>query len=584
MAACRSQRPRCRPRTAFALAGGACWLALSATSAVAESTMRIDGGPGGDEPCKALVAYSEKWGTAVLVQSDDGQLWVLTAYHVIDRVGAACLITRPGRPGIDILEVSDGPFRIVPRLDLAAVRVSAKGKDLLTKAGLKPAKLVAQAPKTSGRQVLMIGNPKIMLQGGRRVDIPYYHTVGVVAATPIAAEKLLPRTHLGPDAIKTQLLMINDFVVTEGFSGGPLFRPTDEHGIFLGMVQGGDPESGKYSWAIPADDIHQAVTQSCVDTAKCYEVAPFTDETVWPSRGFLDSLYAGATQDLVTIEAHRPAQPVFEVGEWTKIVFRVAVAGFESAQGAIRIEPDLPRDESVEWDGVSTSSELRDGFHEFPLRIRVTHRYADGSFTLRGRIQDNHRRVLSEFQVPGTVAASKSGHFAILVDAERRLGSPVQYFGRVALGFQGGADLTPQHRIVRAVEFGWASAWLERRAIGPAESRLLETGWLWGNGVHLQGTFGYEYQPVRSWGVRASTGLLLQLYSMDGALFARGGFPLLVGTSYQSGNHALRMRASISYCATSDQDIVYVNYDKTESVTARASFTFGLGVGYEYRM
>jgi hypothetical protein len=533
------------------------WLALAAsTSAQMSPAVRV--------------SADASTGTAVLVQADGvSGTWLLTAYHNLYRTRVVS-IENHNRQLRKISEISEGPLYVLTHLDVVAVRVHDAGARWL---GVTPARLSTTLPDADGG-TYGIGNPKLILLG--KEYYPYnYRADGGIGKRERANVALTGLT-LSQDVAEQDILLLNDFTITYGFSGGPLFAKGDPSQALLGIVQGGDASTGKIAWATPADSIAAALTN--LGNATPLSI-PLGASTAWPERGFQNSVYSAATSPpRFRVDDYTPNPLTFHRGQRTDVELRVLVSSHPNdPHTEFVIDPlDVPDVEHVS--GLDPQP-LGEGFFNFRFGFVPAASFDRPRVTLPFAVRDAKGNELARFPVKAWLASEQQFEGSIGVALEQAP-TPEMLAARVSVGVAPELDIAPNISFALRVEAGLSTVVGHSETRDPsARSRVLEAD------VLALGPSARLLPELRFWryrllGLRVAAGAFAELFYTD-ALRWRVGFPVQIGIPIQLDSHALVPQLQVAY-----ERIPIDNYRYAGSLTARVpedrlwTFSFGAGCSY----
>jgi len=147
-----------------------------------------------------------------------------------------------------------------------------------------------------GVQLSAIGNPQVQVAGQSAV-LP----VNVAVSATVHGYARLADVTSRPayDAIRQPFLILSDFAIQPGFSGGPLvFSASNfcERFELAGMVEGGDPTGSNLSWAVPVEALLAAIREA--------KFGPLDQPQ--PPRRFPDTLKYAVTEPFLELVAWSP--------------------------------------------------------------------------------------------------------------------------------------------------------------------------------------------------------------------------------------------------------------------------------------
>jgi hypothetical protein len=557
-------------------------LALGPGAALADSSLRLDVG--------------DSRGTAVLVLRD-GEPWVLTAYHLLrEQVcapGRDCVqLVSATRQSFGLTDISDGRVCVVGQLGLAAARVTKSGLAALSRAGVEPAQLSSDRV-AEGDAVIAIGNPEIEILDQPSAPFNYVGS-GQIAARN-AAETLLPGSAL-IEARKTELLLVDGFTITYGFSGGPLFRTRERDGLVLGMVQGGDTRHMNRSWATPADLIHAALP---CDDASTLDY-PFTKATHWPKDGFAEThefktplRYATSQESFATVRAVVPQPLTFQGGTTRQVTVLMQFAD-PRAHAALLV---LPRARSgIEHiEGIPAWRETSpDGaLWQASWRLRIAPDMPAGPFEMLFEVRDAVRgETITVFRLPARAERESTWTLGISIGADVPIASDSQRFGSHAL-IRTGPVWPVWDRMdgALALQFGVGPMLLNarRRTLPPLGTEPLEeTSYegLLGWGLELLPELRIAERTDLSF--RVGGGARVELFSYDLPARASGGrkhqlsFPVEGTLAVKTGETSnFLVRTRVAYCVPPTLDSRYVRVVRLDAVDPVSEVQLGVDLGWE---
>ena len=221
-------------------------------------------------------------GTAVLIELEDDTLWLITAYHVIWR--QSNVVVKGNNTEADFYSL--GSLCVVPRLGIAAVKIDDDRINIFNSNNLDAFPASLSSERIPATDVSSYGHPRLL----NTAYWEKFYTSGSIGGYKLAQAVLVNY----PDVInrvayRTTLMVINDFTISPGYSGGPVFGKTDSTTV-LGIIQGGIGRENVV-WAIPASDIKTALEHEeefCESESNRRSVPE-----IWPQRGFNDAVYSG---------------------------------------------------------------------------------------------------------------------------------------------------------------------------------------------------------------------------------------------------------------------------------------------------
>jgi hypothetical protein len=292
--------PRSLPPPHGRLAALLLWAVLQPAALAADACT-----PAGDPSAATLRLRVEtqeghRTGSAAYLRSArDGRRYLATAYHLVHGATAIRAAGRSAALTQDLTAPLDRAW-LLPSRDLAVFpcgegcRAALEGTTLAR----RPLTLVDRPARfpAPDSAVAVSGNPRLRVLGH---DRPLANVA--VAATVLRyapAERVLGR-HAPPGAA-AELLVLSDYAVAPGFSGGPVAWSASNFcrdAELAGVLQGGDPSRAERpSWAIPAAALRQAIAGE--------DAAPFPPAR-WPPPVFPQSVPAFAAE-----------RPFLELVDW----------------------------------------------------------------------------------------------------------------------------------------------------------------------------------------------------------------------------------------------------------------------------
>jgi hypothetical protein len=475
-------------------------------------------------------------GTAVLVQADGVPgTWLLTAYHNLYRARVVSLENH-NRQLRKLSEISDGPLYVLSNLDVVAVRIHEAGTRWL---GVTPARLSTSLPDADGG-TFGIGNPKLILLG--KEYYPYNYRADGGIGKRERANVVLTGLRLRHDVAEQDVLLLNDFTITYGFSGGPIFAKGDPSRTLLGIVQGGDASAGKIAWATPADSIARALQN--LAEAKSLSL-PLGVSTPWPERGFQDSVYSDrSSPPRFRVDDYTPNPLTFHRGQRTDLELRVLVSSHPNdARTEFVIDPlDVPDIEHVS--GLDPQP-LGDGFFNFRFGLVPAAWFDRPRVTLPFAVRDANGKELARFPVKAWLASEQQfeGSIGLALDTAP---TPEMLAARVSVGVAPELDIAANISFALRVEAGLSMVVGQSETRDPSRRiRVAEANvFALGPGVRLLPEL--RFWRYRLLGLRVAAGAFAELFYTD-ALRWRVGFPLQVGIPIQLDNHALVPQLQVAY-------------------------------------
>ena len=509
-------------------------------------------------------------GTAVLVQADgSSDIWLLSAYHNVYRTRVVS-IENHNRQLRKLSELSAGPLYVLTDLDVIAVRIHESGARWL---GATPARLSTSLPD-AGDGTYGIGNPKLILLG--KEYYPYNYRADGGIGKRERANVVLTGLSLSAGVAEQDILLLNDFTITYGFSGGPIFAKGDRTQTLLGIVQGGDASAGKIAWATPADLIAGAL-QNLAD-AKSLGL-PLGASTAWPERGFQNSVYsAESSPPRFRVDDYTPNPLTFHRGQRTDVELRVLVSSQpNNPHTEFVLDPlDVPDVEHVS--GLDPQP-LGEGFFNFRFGFVPAASFDRSRVTLPFAVRDAKGNELARFPVKAWLASEQQfeGSIALALDSAP---TPEMLAARVSVGVAPELDIAANISFALRVEAGLAMVVGHSETRDPsARTQVLETNvFAWGPSVRL-------LPELRLWryrilGLRVAAGAFAELFHTD-ALRWRVGFPLQVGLPIQLNNHARVPQLQVAYERGPIDNYRYEGNLTAVMLQDRLwSFSFGAGCSY----
>lgn len=221
-----------------------------------------------------------------------GEAWLLTAYHNFRGVpcaDAGCVWVRlPGKRPLAWAQLTTGGLHVLPKLGVVAAKVSPEGMEALRQRGARfvsghGASTDSELDSLVSQTVQAVGNPRLQILGESSVAENYVGS-GTIGERQLVSARLPEDGYLTMSE-DTELWYVDGITITHGYSGGPLLFNAQ----LVGIVQGGDAETGQKSWAIPIHLIRREL-----ETNGEGQVVAFPGATLpaWPPDGFKDYLYS----------------------------------------------------------------------------------------------------------------------------------------------------------------------------------------------------------------------------------------------------------------------------------------------------
>jgi hypothetical protein len=558
-------------------------LCLSAVGARADSSLRLDVG--------------DSRGTGVLVLRD-GEPWLLTAYHVLREQVCA-----PGRDCVQLVaakgqsfglgEVSDGQVCVVGQLGLAAARVTKRGLTALSRAGVEPARLSSERI-AEGDAVIAIGNPTIEILGHPSAPFNYVGS-GQIAARS-AAETLLPASAL-IEARKTELLLVDGFTITYGFSGGPLFRSRERDGQLLGLVQGGDAQRMNRSWAIPADLIHAALP--CDDASKLGY--PFAGTTGWPNDGFAEThefksplRYATSQEPFATVTAVVPRPLTFHCGTTQQVTVQMRFADPRGHAALLVLPKGLPGVEHVE--GIPTwrrATSPDATLWEASWGLGIAPDMPAGPFNMPFEVRDAmNGETITSFEIPASVLRERAWMLGVSIGADFPIASDSERFTSHAT-LRTGPVWPVWERVdgAFALQLGVGPSLLiaSQRSLAPLESESFEE-------MPTEPSLGLAVELLAELRIRERSDLGLRFgvgaryegfwfdhpYGASGGRKYQGSFPVEITLAVKTGAaSSFLIRTRVAYCIPPTLDWRYAVVVGLDVVDPDNEVQLGIDLGWE---
>jgi hypothetical protein len=528
-------------------------------------------------------------GTAVLVErtasTETGggelQTWLLTAYHNIYKKTEVRLEDGYGQSvGLDAL--ADAPICVLTALDVAAVRISPAGNQWLG-ARVDAARLSRSVPDTDGG-TYALGNPKLRILGGDYY--PYdYRAEGGVGKRQLAS-LAIPNQYLAPAVRDQDLLLLNDFTITYGFSGGPVFAKNDDSRTLVGIVQGGDASKGKIAWATPADLIDQALDH----TDACAPVAyPFGPGTNWPPQGFHATTYSALDSPArISVDAWTPNPLHFHRDESQTVALRVRVARSQGDGEAHDAGSEIVID-PLEVAGLELEAGLdarvpNQDFIDFSYAFHVTSAFKGKQIRIPFVMRTADQTELQRFAIDGTVEADDTFEWAIDAGGDY-VPSTAAKIGHFAFGWAPEIDLSGRGTtFALRVGAGMAFLFTGRRTLAPVDETVLDRSDLFAPGLRIE-----VLPELRLWrrdrvGLRVAFGTVTDVYFFGGPHglgLVRLGIPVQASLALQISGHTLLPRVQVAYEHEPGVDYKY-QQNLFERAPLRSAWRASVGLGCSY--
>ncbi len=499
-------------------------------------------------------------GTAVLVRHEEKH-WILTAYHVIrGRIcsdGAPCIFLAVQNLSQTPLTKTTLPrVSIFPELGLAAFEVTPTGlAELHAQLKVIPAQLTTQV-FGEGTPVVAVGNPEIQILNVKAAPVNYVGagTVGLRRS----AGSLLPPSAVRPVTAEIDLLFVDGFTITYGFSGGPMFRQDEMDGRLVGIVEGGDAQRKNRSWAVPADVIYDRLATGA---GVIVRENPFGNAETWPADGFKDNNVYGsllgfpsADQRRVDIRSITPTPlPPLPLGG-TITVGVVARFPDKTAFDETFVLPLPPRGIRVTTRYRRFDHDSSDSPGQFEWSIEATSDAPLGLVSIPFEVYaGNNRELLGRFEIevdvvnPKTIALAFSGGY----DYENVDGNPLSAL-HALVELQIGALAWPARRVVFVAKagLGFASLRASQKTFAPLKPEVLWTEPSWNPGVRLQGLVELRWLGPKAISLGLASGFVFESFvdrtrnlSVSNPELTRKSVPLEFSVAYRS----LVVRPRVSY-------------------------------------
>lgn len=530
-------------------------------------------------------------GTAVLVKLDDAA-WLLTAYHVIkghhcDSARICVALAVQNSPAIALASVAKDLSVILPELGIVAFEVTSSGLTSLAKVGVTPALLGPQV-FGAGASVVAVGNPTIRILN--QESAPFNYIGSGTVSLRRSAGSLLPPTAVQPATADTDLLFVDGFTITHGFSGGPLFLQGELDGRLVGLVEGGDAKQRNRSWAVPADIIYERLKsrQGAIERDK-----PFRSSNPWPADGFKDDNVYGNilgfnadADDRVRISGITPTPlPPIPLGG----AIRVGVIANFADDAAYRqtfIQPLPPPGLRIDASHENLGHANGTGMLQLEWSIEATRDAPFGKLTIPFEIRTGaERQLVGQFDIGVSVANPHAVAFSLQsgFDYSSVDGTPLfspHVFGEFELGFL----IAPRRRLllVPRVGFGYASLYASQKTL--AQNGVImgakEEGWH--SGVRVQALVELRWLKSKAVTLGVASGIVYESFvertrndSADPAELSRTSIPLEFPVTYRW----LVVRPRVSYYLTNPR----LNNKHTGIVTivpVDSDSGFGAGVDF----
>jgi len=522
-------------------------------------------------------------GTAVVVSREaapgpSDELWLLTAYHNVVAQQAVTVEDAFGESRA-LSEIGEGAPCLIASLDVFALRVSASGAAWLT-ARVKPARLSSTLPSTD-LGTYALGNPKLRILGQDRYPYDYRTEGGLGARRP--AGSVLPASALSTAVADKDLVLLNDFTITYGFSGGPVLAKGDAQQTLVGIVQGGDPTTKKIAWATPADLIADALA---AQPSACAELPA---GTAWPKQGFHSSVYGAIdSQARIAVDDYRPNPLTFVRGTAKPVSIRVLIAGAHDGgmRGTgyeITIDPQpVP---GIERTAGLRVGRMQDGFVTFTYVFTVTSGFEGRDAELPFTLRTQNGRELDTFTIEGEVERDDYVELQAQAGLDYDPGASL-FIPHAALGVGIEFDLAGSGvTLIPVFAIGIANLRVDRLTFDPVGERL-QTRELSAWGPHLQLSCELRLLRREGFAPRFALGAVGDVFSFDDARGVdrmRIAFPLQISGAIQLRRWSLvpYVRAAIERAPGVDYRYLSLLARDTQPGAWHASFGLGLGGAYD---
>ena len=280
-----------------------------------------------------------------------GRHYIVTSYHVV-RDQTEVYVAYNDKAGYDPLKgIVEDQFVANPSTDMAVFRCTETGVKAITgsKFNRKASVLANDNAAEKGAGVLVVGNPLVRLFQGTSVERKYY-PLNIVASATVSdigpAKEKIGDSIARESAGATQLLILDSFKITFGFSGGPI-AIVDNRGrvVLVGLLQGGDPVSGVSSWGVTAKDIAGAIESD--------PNVKLSQPSHWPTALFAEKAYCGRESGIeLHFPMYFPGEEKFQEDRFGNGKWWMKTGVVVSANGKLNGSTDIGTDEYLKgWRG-----------------------------------------------------------------------------------------------------------------------------------------------------------------------------------------------------------------------------------------
>ena len=492
-------------------------------------------------------------GTAVLVERGRGETtehWLLTAYHNI-QPGELLTVESLHGESTAVEELTDAPMYLLRTLDVVAIKITTTGYKWLVDRQVGIARLSRDPPNTGGG-IFTLGQPTLSILG--RPYRPYnYRSDGGIGKRQVA-QRFLPAEFVGARLRRQELLLLNDFTITYGFSGGPVFAKWDATHALVGLIQGGDPAERRIAWATPADEIEKALRN--LSSAESLGRADSMEAgQQWPIPEFRSHVYGRAFHDaLIRVDRVTPDPLVFGRGLSTSVEVRVLIAGGhargvrtageESGADHLVLDPEVPN--GVIHETGLESVDRRNGFINFKYAFRVTSAFVGKRVRFPLVLKGAGPRELGRVEIDGAVVSDDRFEYALGAGFGHVFGGSFAV-SRIVLNLAPEWNLLPPMTTL-ALRVGGGLSVLVGEGLtffGPTQ-KVLDTDSFTSGGASVELMPELRFWRDRLVGLRLAAGVQLDVFAFDKYSY-RVAVPLQLAVALQINDHSLVPRVQIAY-------------------------------------